>query len=102
MQQPSPSGKTSLPDDAQFLGSDTYFVKMFLDDGTWVGIEEIHKRLVDDSWEWCAGYVPFEHLSRTGTVWQVESLDPLTLRPSLLCNTCNHHGFIRQGQWAPA
>jgi hypothetical protein len=33
--------------------------------------------------------------------WQVESLDPVTLSPSLLC-PCGHHGFIRNGRWEPA
>jgi hypothetical protein len=32
-------------------------------------------------------------------VWQVESWDPLTLAPSLLCSACGHHGFIRDGRW---
>jgi hypothetical protein len=35
-------------------------------------------------------------------VWQVESWDPLTLSPSLLCGACGHHGFIRAGAWVPA
>lgn len=35
-------------------------------------------------------------------VWQVESWDPLTLSPSLLCRACGHHGFIRGGKWVPA
>jgi len=34
-------------------------------------------------------------------VWQVQSLDPLTLTPSLACSACGHHGFIRAGQWVP-
>lgn len=33
-------------------------------------------------------------------VWQVESWEPLTLTPSLLCH-CGDHGFIRNGQWEP-
>jgi hypothetical protein len=36
-----------------------------------------------------------------GAVWQVESLDPLTISPSLLCS-CGHHGWIKQGRWVPA
>lgn len=36
------------------------------------------------------------------SVWQVESWDPLTLSPSLLCRLCNDHGFIKQGRWIPA
>ena len=35
-------------------------------------------------------------------VWTVESWEPLTLSPSLLCSACGHHGFVRQGQWVPA
>ena len=34
-----------------------------------------------------------------GAVWQVESWEPLTLSPSLLCGACGHHGFIRGGRW---
>lgn len=33
--------------------------------------------------------------------WVVESEEPLTLSPSLLCTTCGHHGFIRSGKWEP-
>ena len=33
--------------------------------------------------------------------WQVESRDPVTIAPSLLC-PCGHHGFIRDGKWVPA
>jgi hypothetical protein len=36
-----------------------------------------------------------------GVTWTVESWDPLTLSPSLLCS-CGDHGFIRSGAWAPA
>lgn len=35
-------------------------------------------------------------------VWTVESFEPLTLSPSLLCRLCGDHGFVRQGQWVPA
>lgn len=35
-------------------------------------------------------------------LWQVQSYDPLTLTPSLLCTTCGHHGFITEGRWVPA
>lgn len=35
-------------------------------------------------------------------VWQVESWEPLTLSPSLLCRRCGDHGFIRDGRWIPA
>lgn len=35
-------------------------------------------------------------------VWQVESWEPLTISPSLLCVTCGHHGWIRGGRWVNA
>jgi len=35
-------------------------------------------------------------------LWQVESIDPLTLSPSLLCGQCGDHGFIRGGRWVRA
>lgn len=35
-------------------------------------------------------------------VWQVESWEPLTLSPSLLCRVCGDHGFIREGKWVMA
>ena len=35
-------------------------------------------------------------------MWTLESLDPLTISPSLLCLLCGDHGFIRNGRWVPA
>jgi hypothetical protein len=34
-------------------------------------------------------------------VWTVQSWDPLTISPSILCE-CGDHGFIRGGEWIPA
>lgn len=34
--------------------------------------------------------------------WIVESLDPLTISPSVLMTKCGCHGFIRQGKWVSA
>lgn len=36
-----------------------------------------------------------------GAVWQVQSWEPLTISPSVLCS-CGDHGFIRNGRWEPA
>jgi hypothetical protein len=33
--------------------------------------------------------------------WAVESWEPLTISPSVLCS-CGDHGFIRDGKWVPA
>lgn len=35
-------------------------------------------------------------------VWTVQSLEPLTLTPSILCRRCGHHGWIKDGRWRPA
>jgi hypothetical protein len=43
-----------------------------------------------------------EHFGNGRAVWQLHSLEPLDVSPSLLCRTCGHHGFIRQGAWVPA
>lgn len=46
---------------------------------------------------------------RSYVAWAVESWDPLTVSPSLLCKAptenggvCGDHGFIRGGKWARA
>lgn len=33
------------------------------------------------------------------TFWQVDSVEPLTLSPSILCLECRDHGWIRDGKW---
>jgi len=35
-------------------------------------------------------------------VWQVQSWEPLTISPSLLCGVCGDHGFIRNAKWVRA
>ena len=41
----------------------------------------------------------------SGPTWELKSLDPLHVEPSIL-TTCHvhsqHHGFIRNGVWVPA
>ena len=34
--------------------------------------------------------------------WVVESWEPFTMSPSLLCRACGDHGFIREGKWVRA
>lgn len=53
----------------------------------------------------CTGWIRFdlpgnEWVSADGR-WQVESWEPLTVSPSLLC-ACGDHGFVRSGAWVPA
>lgn len=34
-------------------------------------------------------------------VWNVESMNPLTISPSVLC-MCGDHGYVRDGKWVPS
>jgi len=69
-----------------------------------VGLLEEHKRPDGTP---CEGGVLFDlpgvrEAFPDRALWQVESWDPLTLSPSLLCRRCGHHGWIREGRWVPA
>jgi hypothetical protein len=33
--------------------------------------------------------------------WSVQTLSPLTIEPSVRCQRCGRHGFIRGGVWVP-
>jgi hypothetical protein len=64
-----------------------------------------HKR--PDNGKQCAGAIHFdvpgaEHLAPADHRWQVQSFDPLTISPSVLCMRCGDHGFIRGGRWIRA
>lgn len=56
----------------------------------------------------CAGFIPFKDgawakkFNNKITAWDVVSLEPLTLTPSILCTACGDHGFITDGKWVPA
>lgn len=81
------------------LGNDHFYTPAHYE-GKWVGIHEWHK---DNNGEWCVGYVPFVDTAlASGDAWDVQSLDPLTISPSLLCRHCSSHGFIREGRWVEA
>jgi hypothetical protein len=60
------------------------------------------------SGERCNGFITIEgstwHKAFDGKTdaWKMESLEPLTLSPSILCRACGDHGFIRGGKWVRA
>lgn len=93
----------SLPEEAVPLGHDTFYTKVYRD-SEWIAIHEWHRcRGVD----YGAGFIAFTDRTRPewwagGPTWEVLSEDPLTLSPSLACQTCGHHGFIRDGRWVVA
>jgi hypothetical protein len=49
----------------------------------------------------CSGAIWFEGQGHGHPEWRIESENPLTLSPSLLCH-CGYHGFIREGKWVSA
>lgn len=82
------------------LGSD---VKVMLcqRNGAIVGLIESHR--APDGGE-CGGSVTFdvpEAEGLKGQRWQLVSLDPLHIEPSVLCS-CGWHGWIHNGQWVNA
>lgn len=51
----------------------------------------------------CESYIGLNRqLNTEQACWTVESWEPLTLSPSLLCTACGDHGFIREGKWVRA
>ena len=57
--------------------------------------------------EQCASGVTFDsetarRIEPGKAMWTVESWEPLTLSPSLLCLRCGDHGFVRDGRWVVA
>lgn len=81
-------------------GSSITFVEY---EGQIVGINEAHK---NKDGQVCLGFVLFADTPASVTSgapqWHVESANPLTLSPSILCRSCGNHGFIREGKWVPA
>jgi hypothetical protein len=93
-----------LPEHAINLGNGVYYTKVVDKDGTWLGINEWHKcQLPGKEHRWCPGLVvfdfPYPNVLSDRPRWKVISLEPLHLEPSLLCRTCGHHGWIRDGLW---
>lgn len=60
----------------------------------------------------CEGFITFtgspwaQEFTKDGVcsiqTWEVQSFEPLTISPSLLCRACGDHGFIREGKWVKA
>lgn len=51
----------------------------------------------------CRVFVPWvaEDGEDFSAVWSLDSLTPLTVRPSMVCPNCGAHGRIRDGRWEP-
>lgn len=72
------------------------------------GMNDRHMR--PDNGKPCEGFIsftgsPWSNLfTGDGAIetWDIVSLEPLTLTPSLLCRICGDHGHITNGRWVPA
>lgn len=66
------------------------------------------KHLRPDNGQECQGFIAIKDGAWANEFngdipkWAMESKDPLTLSPSILCRTCGDHGFIREGKWVKA
>ena len=80
-------------------------VTVYRVDGQPYGLCEMHKHPNGGN---CSGFVRFDTevgrrvFGDASPRWKVESLEPLTLSPSILCRTCGHHGYVRSGKWVAA
>ena len=68
-----------------------------------IGAIVSHKRADGKDGECWSGIMFESEVARRAfqekSMWRVESWEPLTLSPSLLCRECGDHGFIREGRW---
>lgn len=88
-------------------GEEHYITWMTDDNGTRIGFLEWHDCTAVNSDYLTAGSVIFDipeawAYRPEGAKWQVHSLDPLHVEPSILCRNCGNHGFIRNGKWEDA
>lgn len=50
----------------------------------------------------CAVSVPWRQCGgQSRELWTLESMEPLTLSPSIVHRMCGAHGFISEGRWVP-
>lgn len=89
-----------LPEGAIQIGPNEWYTRYVDKDGKWIGIIDWHYNKQDNLCEGSVLFdVPSAYVNENHTTWTVESFDPLTLSPSLLCTVCGHHGYIREGKW---
>jgi hypothetical protein len=89
------------------LGHDVWWTKVCDADNNWIGILEWHEcepAQNNTDAGVSAGGVNFENAPAhvKGPRWQLRQKDPLTITPSIHCQTCGLHGFITDGRWVPA
>ncbi len=101
-----PASTNTEPTDALNLGDDHYIEFVAYSDDPRTGGNVRHKTSAGEP---CVGWVTFAGGAwaqgfAPGSIatWDVQSKDPLTLTPSILCRACGDHGFITNGKWVRA
>jgi hypothetical protein len=82
------------------LGSDHWLEPIIQPDGTPYGWYDHHVN--PQTKKRCEGAVPRRNCRPGMQGWDVLSEEPLTLAPSLLCQQCGDHGWVRDGKWQPS
>ena len=77
---------------------DDHFIEWSYEHGEITGILTWHINKATGAW--CLGAVQWA--GQNQPQWQLVSREPLTISPSVLCNICGDHGFIRDGKWIVA
>jgi hypothetical protein len=77
------------------IGHDVLVDKRFVD-GVLHGIAYKHRCIAGGVRE---AFIPLNPPFKTG--WDLVSVSPLTITPSLLCRACGHHGQLTNGRWEP-
>lgn len=88
-------------DDIIELGNNHFLMPMH-HEGRITAFTEWHQERGINRWH--GGTLPLQYPGDPkveGTTWDVDSLEPLTLSPSVACG-CGVHGFIRSGRWVDA
>lgn len=91
-------------EDEHDLGEGRSFVWLVDAYGKAFGIVEHHPAPGGQEGAYCGGYVAWRVPADEGAIPRHKLIteDPLHIEPSLLCRTCGHHGWIRDGRWLDA
>ena len=84
------------------IGDEHYIKPIVGSDGAQVGVMVLHRPHHGNGSHGegrCTSSPFWKHAERE---WSLDSAEPLTLSPSVLCGTCGDHGFIRGGRWVSA
>ncbi len=84
-------------DPLEYIGNGVTVERRYLD-GVLHGIAYWHP---DGKGGVCEGWIFFDEVKTSSGIvgWKLVSEHPLIVTPSVLCTTCKHHGWIRDGKW---